>query len=84
MGNENTVQRFLDARFSRRRFLGATAAGGAALLTGGVGALLNTDTVAGSSFQFVEASIPQLQAAMSQASSRRTIWCWGISAVSRS
>jgi len=49
---------------SRRRFIGTTAAGGAALLTGGLASLFKTDALAGSSFQFVEKTIPQLQAAM--------------------
>src|SRR6516164_8003338 len=49
---------------SRRKFLGTTAAGGAALLTGGVASLWRESASAGTSFPFVEASIPQLQAAM--------------------
>jgi len=49
---------------SRRSFLGTTAAGSAALLTGGFAALFKDSVLAGSSFQFVEATIPQLQAAM--------------------
>ena len=52
------------ARITRRNFLATTAAGGAALLTGGLSSLFEVDAVAGSSFQFVEASISQLQAAM--------------------
>ena len=49
---------------SRRSFLGTTAAGSAALLTGGFAALFKDSVLARSSFQFVEASISQLQAAM--------------------
>lgn len=49
---------------SRRSFLGTTAAGGAALLTGGLSALFKSDALAGSNFPFVEKSILQLQAAM--------------------
>jgi amidase len=49
---------------SRRSFLGATAAGSAALLTGGLAALFKDTALGGSSFPFVEATIPQLQAAM--------------------
>jgi amidase len=49
---------------SRRSFLGTTAAGSAALLTGGLAALFKDTVLAGSSFPFVEATIPQLQAAM--------------------
>src|ERR1700693_967864 len=49
---------------SRRSFLGTTAAGSAALLTGGLAALFKESAHGGSSFPFVEATIPQLQAAM--------------------
>jgi amidase len=49
---------------SRRNFLGTTAAGSAALLTGGLAALFKDSALAGSNFPFVEATIPQLQAAM--------------------
>ncbi len=51
-------------QISRRSFLGATAAGSAALLTGGLAALFKESALGGSSFPFVEATIPQLQAAM--------------------
>src|SRR5256884_991903 len=49
---------------SRRNFLSTTAAGSAALLTGGLATLLKDSVLGGSSFPFVEARIPQLQAAM--------------------
>src|SRR5437016_4255735 len=49
---------------TRRSFLGTTAAGGAALLTGGLATLFKETALGGSSFPFVEATIPQLQAAM--------------------
>src|SRR5438045_9199240 len=49
---------------TRRGFLGTTAAGSAALLTGGLAALFKERGLGGSSFPFVEAPIPQLQAAM--------------------
>src|SRR5437588_2149266 len=49
---------------TRRSFLGTTAAGSAALLTGGLAELFKEKAVAGSNFQFVEKTIPQLQAAM--------------------
>src|SRR6184192_2983485 len=49
---------------SRRNFLSTTAAGSAALLTGGLATLFKDSAVGGSSFPFVEATIPQLQAAM--------------------
>src|SRR5438552_4955912 len=51
-------------QISRRSFLGTTAAGSAALLTGGLAGLFKERALGGSSFPFVEATIPQLQAAM--------------------
>src|SRR6266853_1493809 len=49
---------------TRRSFIGTTAAGGAALLTGGLASLFKESASAGTDFPFVEASIMQLQAAM--------------------
>src|SRR5207245_10180188 len=50
---------------SRRIFLAATAAGSTALLPGGLSSLFRAaGAVAGSNFQFVEKTIPALQAAM--------------------
>lgn len=49
---------------SRRNFIGTTAAGGAALLTGGLASLLKQSASAGTNFPIVEASITQLQTAM--------------------
>jgi len=50
---------------SRRNFLAATAASSAALLPGGLSSLFRAAAAAaGSNFQFVEKTIPQLQAAM--------------------
>jgi len=49
---------------TRRSFIGTTAAGGAALLTGGLASLFNESATAGTDFPFVEVSITQLQAAM--------------------
>ena len=49
---------------SRRKFLGTTAASGAALLTGGLTSLLPKTILAKNDFDFVEATISQLQAAM--------------------
>ncbi len=48
---------------TRRRFIGTAAGGSAALLTGGLASLLQS-TVSAAGFDFVEATIPQLQAAM--------------------
>lgn len=49
---------------SRRGFLETTAAGGAAILTGGLVSLFESAASAAGGFPFVEATIPQLQAAM--------------------
>jgi amidase len=51
-------------QISRRSFLGTTAAGSAALLTGGLASLFKDSALGGTNFPFVEATIPQLQAAM--------------------
>ena len=53
----------LDHGITRRKFLGAAAGGSAALLTGGLASLLKP-TVSAAGFDFVEATIPKLQAAM--------------------
>src|SRR5512133_3901516 len=49
---------------TRRAFLGRSVAGGAALLTGGFSALIETAAAASSGFPWLEATIPQLQTAM--------------------
>src|SRR6266403_2454815 len=49
---------------TRRSFLGTTAAGSAVLLTGGLATLFESAASAADGFPFVEATIPQLQAAM--------------------
>lgn len=55
----------LDHIVTRRKFLGTTALSSAALLTGGITSLLRQSALAGhGSFDFVEKSIPELQAAM--------------------
>ena len=51
-------------QISRRSFIGTTAAGGAALLTGGLASLFKGSASARTNFPFVEMSITQLQAAM--------------------
>jgi len=53
----------LDHGITRRKFIGAAAGGSAALLTGGLASLL-TPTASAAGFDFIEATIPQLQAAM--------------------
>ena len=59
-------------RATRRRFLGATAAGGAVAFTGGLASLFERTASGAGGFSFVEANIPQLQSAMAsgQLSSR--------------
>ena len=51
-------------QITRRNFIGTTAAGGAALLTGGLASLFKDSASAKTNFPFVEMSITQLQAAM--------------------
>src|ERR1043166_8614902 len=53
-----------DHNITRRKFIGTTAASSAALLSGGLGSLLSRSALAGNDFDFVEKSIPELQAAM--------------------
>ena len=52
------------SNLTRRNFIGTTAAGGAALLTGGLASFFKESATAGTNFPFVEMSITQLQAAM--------------------
>src|SRR5213594_3948445 len=54
----------LDHSVTRRKFIGTTALGSAALLSGGLTSLLRQSALATGGFDFVEATIPQLQAAM--------------------
>jgi amidase len=54
----------LDHTITRRKFIGTTAATSAALLTGGLTSVLRRSASAAGGFQFVEATIAQLQAAM--------------------
>ena len=50
---------------TRRKFIGTTALGSAALLSGGLTSLFRESAEAKAGFDFIEATIPQLQAAMS-------------------
>jgi amidase len=50
--------------FTRRKFLGTTALGSAALLSGGLASLVQRSALAVGGFDFIEKSIPQLQDAM--------------------
>jgi amidase len=63
MNNQSSHSSNLDYGVTRRRFIGTAAGGSAALLTGGLASLLERSALA-AGFDFVEATIPQLQAAM--------------------
>jgi amidase len=64
MNNQDSDCPNLDHSVTRRKFIGTTAVGSAALLTGGINSLFRPSVSAATSFEFVEASIPELQAAM--------------------
>src|SRR5437762_5195460 len=64
MTNQNTNRLNRDHTVSRRKFLGTTALGSAALLSGGLTSLLPRHASAAGGFDFVEKSIPELEAAM--------------------
>jgi amidase len=63
MTKHSSNHHHIDQGITRRKFIGAAAGGSAALLTGGLTSLLKP-TVSAAGFDFVEATIPQLQAAM--------------------
>ena len=65
----------LDHIITRRKFLGTTALSSAALLSGGLTSLLQRSASAADGFDFVEKSIPELQAAMAsgELSSRQLV-----------
>src|SRR6266446_8209283 len=63
MNKQNSDGTDLDHSITRRKFVGTTALSSAALLTGGLASLLQS-TVSAVGFDFIEATIPQLQAAM--------------------
>ena len=56
----------IDRRISRRSFLGATAAGGAALMVGGIGSIASAapSAIPDEEAPWFEATVPQLQALM--------------------
>jgi amidase len=64
MNNQDSVRPDLNHTITRRKFIGTTAVGSAALLTGGITSLFRSSVSAATSFEFVEATIPELQAAM--------------------
>jgi amidase len=64
MNNQDSDRPDLDHTITRRKFLGTTALSSAALLSGGITSLLRQSASAAGGFDFVEKSIPELQAAM--------------------
>ncbi len=64
MNNQDSIRPDLDHTITRRKFIGTTAVGSAALLTGGITSLFRPSVSAATSFEFLEATIPELQAAM--------------------
>jgi len=64
MNKQDTHRTDLDHSVTRRKFVGTTALGSAALLTGGLTSLLRQSASAIGGFDFIEATISQLQAAM--------------------
>ncbi|HEU5247880.1 MAG TPA: twin-arginine translocation signal domain-containing protein, partial [Candidatus Udaeobacter sp.] len=63
--NKQTPNRLdYDHTVTRRKFLGTTALGGAALLSGGLASLVQRSASAAGGFDFVEKNIPELQDAM--------------------
>ena len=63
MNNQRSDYSAFNYGITRRKFIGAAAGSSAALLTGGLASLLKS-TASAAGFQFLEATIPQLQAAM--------------------
>src|SRR5207249_8807493 len=59
-----------DHTFTRRKFLGTTALGSAALLSGGLTSLIQRSASAAGGFDFIEKSIPELQDAIDRKSTR--------------
>src|SRR5438552_2721859 len=72
MSKQNPHRLDLDYTITRRKFLGTTALGGAALLSGGLTSLVQRSASAAGGFDFVEKSISELQDAM--ASGQLTSW----------
>src|ERR1041385_2919694 len=64
MNKNHSDRSDFDHIITRRKFLGTTALSSAALLSGGITSFLRHSAFAGGSFDFVEKSISELQAAM--------------------
>src|SRR6266571_3729637 len=74
--NKQSSNRFnLNPGVTRRKFIGTTAATSAALLGGGLTSFLSRSALAAHDFDFLEKSIPELQAAMAsgQVSSKELV-----------
>ena len=64
MTNQSSNRLDLDHMVTRRKFIGTAALSGAALLGGGLTSLVSRSVSAAGDFEFVEATIPELQTAM--------------------
>src|SRR5437764_8776012 len=64
MNKQDTDRTDLNDSITRRKFIGTAALGSAALLGGGLTSLVSRSVSAAGTFQFVEATIPELQDAM--------------------
>jgi amidase len=64
MNSQEPDRTDLDHNITRRKFIGTTALSGAALLGGGFTSLVSRSVSAAGDFQFVEATVPELQNAM--------------------
>jgi amidase len=64
MNKQDPDRTDLNDSITRRKFIGTAALGSAALLGGGLTSLLSRSVSAAGTFQFVEATIPELQDAM--------------------
>src|SRR4029077_8577609 len=75
MTNQSSNRLNLDHIITRRKFLGTTALSSAALLGGGLTSFLSRSALAAHDFDFLEKSIPELQAAMAsgQVSSKELV-----------
>src|SRR5205809_5913700 len=75
MNKQSSNRLNLNPGVTRRKFIGTTAATSAALLGGGLTSLLSRSALAANDFDFLEKSIPELQAAMAsgQVSSKELV-----------
>ena len=75
MNKQNPNRLDHDNTITRRKFIGTTAATSAALLGGGLTSFLSRSALAAHDFDFLEKSIPELQAAMAsgQVSSKELV-----------